>query len=193
MVKCPNINFKAKLAKLKPNHEENRNALRKIVIERFMNENAGHGNKEKTSKYRYVVEQLSSGDRVYLTRPAPLSKGFDFVIHVENHIFENGKDNPKHEDILKDLRKKKQLNIKAYNKLSQAVYDVFNCEDPDGVFPKYASYLTPLSEGLSPELILKVVKWLFIEQDIRYWNWSGRNMFMEGINKIDSVNYSVRF
>ncbi len=184
MVEYPDINFKAKLTKLNPNHEENRNALRKIVIERFMDENAGYGNKEKTSKYRYVVERLSSGDKVYLIRPAPLSKGFDFVIHVENHIFENGKDNPKHNDILKDLQKKKQLNIKAYNKLSQAIHDVFNCENPDDVFPKYASYLTSLNEGLSPELILKVVKWLFIEQDIRYWNWSGRNMFMEGINKI---------
>jgi hypothetical protein len=24
--------------------------------------------------------------------------------------------------------------------------------------------------------ILKAIKWLFIEQDIRYWNYSGRNM-----------------
>ena len=30
--------------------------------------------------------------------------------------------------------------------------------------------------GLSPEHILKVIKWLFIEQDIAYWNYSGRNM-----------------
>ena len=32
------------------------------------------------------------------------------------------------------------------------------------------------SVGLSPEHIIKVLKWLFIEQDIRYWNYSGRGM-----------------
>ena len=30
--------------------------------------------------------------------------------------------------------------------------------------------------GFSAEHILKVIKWLFIEQDIAYWNYSGRYM-----------------
>ena len=25
-------------------------------------------------------------------------------------------------------------------------------------------------------IVLLAIKWLFIEQDITYWNWSGRNM-----------------
>ena len=32
------------------------------------------------------------------------------------------------------------------------------------------------SAGLPADHILKTIKWLFIEQDIRYWNYSGRNM-----------------
>ena len=40
------------------------------------------------------------------------------------------------------------------------------------------------NSGYSPELILKLVKWLFIEQDIRDWNTSGRAMLMNGINDI---------
>ena len=35
--------------------------------------------------------------------------------------------------------------------------------------------------GLPTDLILKVLKWLFIEQDITYWNRSGRDMFYNSI------------
>jgi hypothetical protein len=184
MVLHPEVIFSVKLKKLSKDLEQNRNDLRKIVIDRFIKEKAGRGNQENTSKYRYIVENLSSGNRVYLTRPVPLNKGFDFIIHVENCIFMNGKDNPRHSDIIESLKKKKKTDIKAYGKLLQALEDVFNCEDPDDIYPKYSKYLPPISKNLSPELILKVVKWLFIEQDIRYWNWSGRYMFMDGIRSI---------
>ena len=30
--------------------------------------------------------------------------------------------------------------------------------------------------GFAVDHILKTIKWLFIEQDIRYWNYSGRYM-----------------
>jgi len=167
-----------------PDHEKNRNDLRKIVIDQFIKEKAGKGNQKDTSKYKYIVEQLASGNRVYLTRPVPLNKGFDFIIHVENHTFMNGKDNPRHADIIEDLKKKKQSNPQAYKKLLQALEAVFKCEDPDDVCNTFKEALKKLNTGLAPELILKVVKWLFIEQDIRYWNWSGRNMFMDGIKAV---------
>ena len=38
----------------------------------------------KASHYKYYVETLSTGDRVYLQRPAYLHNGFDFLICVEN-------------------------------------------------------------------------------------------------------------
>ncbi len=107
MVLHPEVIFTAKLAKLSENHEHNRNDLRKIVIDRFIKEKAGHGNQENTSKYKYIVENSSSGNRIYLTMPVPLNKGFDFIIHVENHIFKNGKDNPRHDDIVESLKEKK--------------------------------------------------------------------------------------
>ena len=34
------------------------------------------------------------------------------------------------------------------------------------------------------ETILKLIKWLFIEQDITYWNFSGRNMLYKGLKSI---------
>jgi hypothetical protein len=184
MVEHPAINLKIKLNEFSDEQENNRNNLRKLVIDEFIKERAGQGNKEKTSKYKYYVEELSSGNRVYLTRPVPLNKGFDFIIHVENHKFLNKKDNPRHDDIGDDLRLKKTKNPQAYKKLLLAMQEVFECRDPDDIYHKYQKELGVANWGLSSELILKVVKWFFIEQDIRYWNWSGRNMFMQGITDI---------
>lgn len=178
------INLNVKLQKKTGKHEKDRNSLRKIVIDTFMKEKAGHGGGEYTSRYKYIVETLTTGEKVYLTRPVPLNKGFDFIIHVEGLTFMNGRDNPRHQDITEDLERKKQTNLKAFNRLKNALEDVFLCEDPDDIYPKYAKELVFSDEGFSSELILKVVKWFFIEQDVRYWNWSGRKMFMEGMQTI---------
>lgn len=184
MVLHPTVSLSARLAKLSSDHEKNRNSLRKIVIDSFVKEKAGHGKGDDTSNYKYIVETLSSGDRVYLTRPAVLSKGFDFIIHVENFVFMNGKDNPKHDDIINDLKQKKQKSKKAYEVLVKAIEEVFNCKDPDEIYLAYKKKMKVSIKGLPCDLILKVIKWLFIEQDIRFWNWSGRIMFMNGIRSI---------
>ena len=57
------------------------------------------------TKYRYFVETLTDGNRIYLERPGRLNKGCDFVILIENHVkFKNGNDRaPKHEFITDDL------------------------------------------------------------------------------------------
>ena len=104
----PEISLIIKLEKITGNHEKDRNALRTLLLDKLVKEKAGAGNKEKTSKYHYNVETLASGKKVYLTRPVPLNKGFDFIIHVQDYTFINGKDNPRHDDILNDLKIKKQ-------------------------------------------------------------------------------------
>jgi hypothetical protein len=177
-------NYNLKLSKFNKDHEKNRKNLRKLVIRQFIKEKAGQGKKEKTSRYKYFVEELCSGNRIYLTRPAYFNKGFDFVIHIENYKFSNKKDYPKYKDIKKDLRKKKRNNIRSYYKLLEAIKEVFECKDPNDIYHKYRKRLEIPNFGLPSELILKVIKWLFIEQDITYWNWSGRNMFMQGVNNI---------
>jgi hypothetical protein len=42
--------------------------------------------------------------------------------------------------------------------------------------------------GFPCDLILAVLKWLFIEQDIRYWNYSGREMLW---NSILGINHAL--
>ena len=178
----PEIELNIKLDNVSGNHENDRNALRTLLLDKLVEEKAGTGNKEKTSRYCYNVEALSCGNRVYLTRPVPLNKGFDFIIHVENYIFMNKKDNPRHDDIFNDLGAKKQDDSANYNQLLNLINSVFLCEDPVDILKQHNDL--SFNRGFSIELILKVIKWFFIEQDIRYWNWSGRNMFMFGIKGI---------
>ena len=159
-----------------------RNALRKYVIDQFFQEEPGTGGGDKASRYTYYVERLQDGSRVFLTRPAYLKKGFDFVIHAEGKIFSNGKDNPSHDDIFQDLKKKKEENPTLYGLLHRAMVRVFECEEPNEVLKDLVS--VKFQSGFDVELILKVLKWFFIEQDIRDWNYSGRGMFKSGLDKI---------
>ena len=93
----------------------------------------------------------------------------------------NNKDNPRHDDIFDDLKIKKQENDSRYEQLLRLIDLVFLCNDPTDILQSEE----PLFEnGFPVDMLLKVIKWLFIEQDIRYWNWSGRNMFMNGIKGI---------
>jgi hypothetical protein len=75
-------------------------------------------------------------------------------------------------DIEKDLELKKAENPEEYAKLYDVLKKVFECHDvadeelDDIVF----------ETGYPVDHIVKATKWLFIEQDIRYWNYSGRGM-----------------
>lgn len=163
-----------------------RRELRKKTVEQFLLEEPGTGTGHRTSRYVYYVETLQDGRRVFLTRPARLKKGFDFLIHVERINFEKHggrrRDYPKHDDIFEDLKAKKKENPDMYVKLHEAMTMVYDCNDPTEVLRKYGDL--PFKSGYNIELILKVLKWFFIEQDIRDWNYSGRIMFKNGLDEI---------
>ena len=156
--------------------------LRKIVVSQFLKEEPGLGGGDNAPHYRYNVETLSDGRRIYLTRPAYLKKGFDFRINVEGTTFQTGHEYPKHDDIFDDLRLKKQESPAMCTRLHQALERVYNCEDPEGILPEYTD--VKFRGGHPVDLILEVIKWFLIEQDIRDWNYSGRQMFKNGIDGI---------
>lgn len=157
-------------------NEGTRNEVRMRVIDALSNELPGTGNGDDASKYIYYVETLESGDRVYLQRPANLHNGFDFLVCVENTNYapqgQRRRNFPKHEDLGADLQMKKQENPEMYARLYELLKRVFDCHDVQEA--EYADIR--FNVGLPVDHILKAIKWLFIEQDIRYWNYSGRNM-----------------
>lgn len=91
-----------------------RNEVRMRVVDAFAAETPGTGNGEDASKYIYYVETLSSGDRVYLQRPANLHNGFDFLVCVNYALPGQRRRNfPKYEDLGADLQEKRPKTKKC--------------------------------------------------------------------------------
>jgi hypothetical protein len=161
-----------------------RNDVRMRVVQKLSEEIAGTGKGDKTSRYTYIVENLSDGKKIYLRRPANLHWGFDFIVCVKGVNFNSNsgrrRNYPSHLDIIKDLKAKASQNSSAYKSLFALIEQVYNCVDIDFKEANNLGY----SNGFSCEMILAVLKWLFIEQDIRYWNYSGRDMLWDSIKSI---------
>ena len=157
-----------------------RKDFRDNLILEFLKEEAGTGKKELSSKYRYYVEILKNDKRIYLSRPTNLNKGMDFTVHLEKTEFRvKGayKDRPKHQEIIEDLVQKRIENSFEYEKVKKILNKLYNCE-----FVNEEEYSNIYFEmGIEIEGILKIVKWLFLEQDVTYWNYSGRVMLYQSL------------
>lgn len=166
-------------------NEGSRNEVRMRVINALATEVPGTGCGDDASKYIYYVETLNSGDRVYLQRPANLHNGFDFLVCVENTNYAKSsfrrRNYPKHEDLCEDLLAKKERAPAMYSRLYKLLKKVYECYD---VTQEEIDSIQ-FDVGLPVDHILKVIKWLFIEQDIRYWNYSGRNMTWGIVPSVD--------
>jgi len=159
-----------------------RNKVRMYVVNELSKEEPGQGKEELASRYTYYVESLCDGNRIYLRRPANLHNGFDFVVGVENINFNpNGRKRsyPKHDDIVNDLKTKKAENADLYLKMFNVLEKVYKCEEINN-----DEMNLTFENGYTSELIIKTLKWLFIEQDIRYWNYSGRDMLWKLICEV---------
>src|SRR6266571_3490136 len=79
--------------------------LRATILSYWLRELPGAPNLR--NKYRYNVEKLADGSRIYLMRPTRLNKGCDFVIHCENFLtFKNGNSRPPSQsDLIAELEK----------------------------------------------------------------------------------------
>jgi hypothetical protein len=152
----------------------NRQEIRKFIIDVFVNEEPGNGKRDLCSKYIYNVETVASGNDIYLKRPATLNYGMDFTVHIKNVTFRSRgtKNRPSHNDIINDLILKKSANEKEYAKVKNIIKKLYNCQYVE----ESEYYNLNFHSGVPVEAILKAIKWLFIEQDITYWNWSGRQM-----------------
>ncbi len=161
-----------------------RNDIRMSVVDVLSNEIPGTGKGALASRYTYYVESLADGRRVYLRRPANLHNGFDFIVCVEDTNFNaNGRrrNYPTHDNIINDLSVKHDENPRKYETLYSVLYAIYTCSE----IPQLDFRNNDFTSGFPCDLIIKVLKWLFIEQDIRYWNYSGRDMLWNGIYNIN--------
>lgn len=163
------------------NFTNDRLHLKNIVITKFIEELPGSKSRDKLnmSYYKYHVETLTNGNKVHLLRPAYGKKGFDFLISVEGLIFKDNrsKSSPGHSDIYYDLTEKQRTEREKYRILYGMIHRVYLCEEPDDIIQDCGHL--QFDAGFCVESLLKMVKWFFLEQDIRYWNYQGREKFFE--------------
>lgn len=151
--------------------------LRKKMLATYAEEECG-------VKVRYYVEELQSGKNIYIERPTALNKGCDFKIYVEDLILcKNGNDYPpSHNDAIQDIvLKKERMYGYQYEELLQAITDIY-CAKP---FVNAIIRTKMLPQiGWDYDLLLKLLRWFFIEQDITYWSGEGRAMLYDVICNI---------
>lgn len=132
-------------------------------------------------KYKgYKVEDLADGRKIVITKPGGkfvfgTVKREDFMVWVFNES-----DSTlwliSHKDILEDLEMKGSEDPEETLKIIDALERVYNGEEPDIVLRSSPLRVLP---GENPELLLKVYKWIWGQEDCNYPNHKGRGMSWE--------------
>lgn len=161
VIKGKEIKIKGSIAR----HE----IVRKVVSTFISTE---YNKKRKGVIFKYPVENLKNKQQLFIIRPGH-KKNFDFKVEV---IKKMGLGEGSHKEIALDLRKKRQENQQKTNNLLEAISELYHCleNDVDRVLEKYPDLKKGFQKGARVEVILKIIKWLFIMEDIIYWDNEGR-------------------
>lgn len=165
-----------------------REGIRKELIDEFLQEAPGTGIGDDCSKYRYTVETFNDYS-IEIRRPASLNKGFDFKVHIVGVFFKKIRrhSDPSHKDIKNALNEVKSKNTANYNKVKTELANIYSLKQYDLRNVAGITFLDGDKKEQPIELILLSIKWLFIEQDMTYWNWSGRNMLWSKLKEDNLV------
>lgn len=160
----------------------NRAQMRIDLISQFMAEQAGTGSGLLASRYTYIVESLNSNYSIFLKRPTTLNKGFDFTVNINGLHFKKKRrySNPSHSDIVNALINcRQQFPVVYQNTIKQLIQDIYDCKNVSFNSLSGATFIDYQQVQHPIEIILLAIKWLFMEQDCAYWNYSGRAMFYQ--------------
>ena len=166
----------------------NRADIRKELVTLLLQEQPGTGAGVNASRYRYTVD-IFNNYSIVLNRPAGLNKGFDFTVNIQGMSFKKQRtySNPSHQDIIDVLQSVKSANPTQYQNVSLEIRNIYNCVSPNFQNISGITFLDHTNTPRPIEIILLAIKWLFIEQDITYWNWSGRNMLFSSLQNLGLV------
>ena len=155
---------------------------RQKVVKAFLKEACG--SKDETSRYEYNVEKYKAYKSV-LKRPGVFKKGFDFTVIIRGLYFKKNKryENPSFEDIIKALKYAKKNYSADYKYVEKEINNIFNVGQYDFSKIQHINFKDYENKEYPIAIILLAIKWLFISEDISYWNWAGRNMFMDSLKE----------
>ena len=176
------------------NFEQDRKNIRDSIVDLFKTERAGKGQGSNSTRVMYCMEKTFNNEIIYLQRPAYLNKGFDFTVNVKNYNFKAPTvinpnrltHTPRHDSIFYLLDLIKNSNMNDFCLIQTTIDKIYFCEDPTNLLQQsqFQSLNNKYISGVEYETLLKVIKWLFIEQDITYWSFSGRKMFYKGLKNV---------
>ncbi len=120
-------------------------------------------------EFRYPVEELSIGKKLYIHRPG-VKWNFDFKVEIPSNC---GLEEGRHDQIAKLLRQIKESNETDFNHLWDIIFNLYHCKNND-VDAMLSKISISKINNIAPDVLLKVIKWLFIMEDIIYWHYEGR-------------------
>jgi hypothetical protein len=163
-----------------------RSAMRKTLIEKMLDEEAGTGIGDDCARYRYNVDAYQNYI-IFLKRPTQLNKGFDFTVNIDGLWFKKQRrySNPSHQDIFDALNDCKTNYADHYDRVIDAIVKIYRCENIAFYEPIELTFHDYNDNEHPIEVILLAIKWLFMEQDCAYWNYSGRTMFYTALRERD--------
>jgi len=178
---------------------EKRKNLRDQLVDYFKEENPGTGRREESTRHIYCVSN-SNNNTVYLQRPAMLNKGFDFTVNSSNIDFfapternnQRITKTPRHDSLFFPIDYLMNNNNIVFNRFMLAIEQIFLCMDTEVIENDYADILniiinySPIDNinlSIDIKTLLYTIQWLFIEQDITYWNFTGRYMLYKGLSE----------
>lgn len=146
-----------------------RHKIVKKVVNTFIQ--TEYRKKGKGVIFQYPVENLPGG-QLFISRPG-FKKNFDFKVEIPEEI-RVGKE--KQREIALDLREKNSENPDKFKNLLEAMAEIYHCKENDvnAVLRKYRGLKNSFKSGIDTETLLKIIKWLFIMEDIVYWDNEGR-------------------
>lgn len=165
-----------------------RHEIVKKVVNAFIK--TEYRKKGKGVVFRYLVENLPDEQGLYIARPGH-KKNFDFKVDVATSY---GLGSGSHKEIALDLREKKLKNPRKFKKLWQTVAEIYHCKESDVnvILEKHRGLKSPFKSGAKHELLLKVIKWLFIMEDIVYWDNEGRSFLFNFFKYVANENNKSR-
>jgi hypothetical protein len=160
-----------------------RKEFRKALIGAFVDEEPGTGTGQDCTRYIYEVDTSPSGHTIELHRPAFLNKGIDFTVRCLSIVFNDKNPHwrhvPTHSDLIEALGSLKSRFPGRYSDVSASLNRVYRCQgrvNLGAIADLEAEPSVIGAMGCPADAAVLVAKWLFAEQDLTYWNNSGRAM-----------------
>jgi len=126
--------------------------------------------KGKGKEFRYPVEKLSIGGYLYIRRPG-VKWNFDFKVEIPPKC---GLGKGRHDQIALLLRKIRNSSESDFNEIWNIIRHLYHCTNNDVDSMLNKTKIPYNIDNVVTDVLLKVIKWLFIMEDIIYWHYEGR-------------------